>query len=634
MSPILEQLNDQQKAAIMESIDRNVVLMAAAGSGKTKTLVTRTKLLLTEYNVSPSEIMLITFTNKAVNEIQSRILDSCSSIDGMWIGTFHNVCSRIIRKFGFPLGIQNFTILDTDASKKLIKDILTKANMNVEHCVKVQKMISDMKNNLISSKQCMSMPGVNRAFANVYKIYNDTCWQRKTFDFDDMIIYALLLLENQSVQDWFHANVKYVMVDEAQDSNKGNFMLIDRIVGNNNVMLFGDYNQSIYGFRNALPKLLLDYSKTHLNTIDMKLEQNYRSTETIIKAANAVILNNGSDIQMFCSNERGDPIKLYTAENDKMEAQWVGIEIRMLRQMIGMKFGDFAIITRTRLQIRVLENIFRANGIPYVVHGNQGFYQRKEVMDLLAYCNLYINEKNVEALKRILKTLTGVGETTAEDILNKMEEDGVLPKNIFRHYVNTAQKISKKALSSLTATANLMEQSFDTCSSLVSEIFLSLDYRDKIMTQTTDEAKERLEVVDEFLVNVMECERDNYSFSISDTITYLMLMSESKKEDKETLDAVKVMTAHSSKGLEFPCVFIIGVEDGLFPHGNAIATGSIDSIQEERRLFYVSITRAMKLLYITSCKQRYRNDSMNTETCKPSRFIREIPSELTEIRYY
>lgn len=580
-------------------------------------------------------MMLITFTNKAAAEIQARVSAACPDFHSLWVGTFHNICSKIIRKFGSVLNIQNFTILDTTGTKNLIKDILTRNNYGYspEICSKYLHRIGDMKNNLISSKQCLTNPKIEHKFSMVYKEYNDICWRNKTFDFDDLIIYALLLLEYPHVQQWFHDNIKYVMVDESQDSNKGNFCLIDMIAGPNNVMLFGDYNQSIYKFRNALPEYLLNYASSHPNTKNMKLEQNYRSTQTIIMAANAIISNNHSDIQMVCSNEMGDKIQLYNAEDNMSEAEWICTEMKILRNFKSFEYKDFAIIARTRLQIRLIETVFRQNGIPYTVQGNQGFYQRKEAMDLLAYCNLYVNENNIDALKRVLKTVKGVGDKTITNILEYMVDTNTKPKNAIRSYLNSGNKITSKAAAGLSAVANIMDINFKKCSELVEEIFLSTDYRRDLQLEMSEESKEKVELIDEFLLNVKECEYDNQSFNINDIISFLVLMSESRKEEKDELNAVKIMTAHSSKGLEFKCVFIVGAEDGLFPHVNSLnAPDKKAAIEEERRLFYVSLTRARKLVYITYCRRR--KSESGYVPCSPSRFIKEIPTNLTERKIY
>ena len=349
MNTDLSSLNEQQKDAVLKSINSNVVLLAGAGSGKTFTLVKRTEYLINDLGVNPSNIMLVTFTNKAANEIKERISKISDDANKMWIGTFHRICTRLIRQFGSKLGINSFTILDTKDARKIIKDALNKYGeedslMNIKF---YQAKISEFKNNLLGKSDVKNDPTISSVIANVYEEYLDYCWKHKTFDFDDLITYAILLLSSfKEVSDWVHNNIKYIMVDECQDTNSAQFVLIKLIVGNNNTMLIGDVNQSIYGFRNARPEYLDNYANTTPNTLKLKLEQNYRSTRNIINAANKVVCNNrfGTKLEMFCDNEDGEKIQLYKTTNSFTEADWVASEILTTHNYLNKEYSNLNIL--------------------------------------------------------------------------------------------------------------------------------------------------------------------------------------------------------------------------------------------------------------------------------------------------
>ena len=625
----LSTLNDQQRNAVLESINHNVVLMAAAGSGKTSTLVRRTQYLIDDLGVSPQNIMMITFTNKAAGEIRERVSAISPEAYKMWIGTFHRICTKLIRMFGNYLGIQNFTIMDTKDSKALIRDILSARGVEfTAHEVNaIVSKISQYKNNLIKPVVVLANQDEKRIYAEVYQEYQNISWRRKSFDFDDLIIYTILLLSSYpDVASWVHENIKYLMVDETQDTNSAQFQLIKLLAGNNNIMMVGDSNQSIYAFRNAKPQYLEGFANSHPNTIMLKLEQNYRSTKTIIQAANKMINHNkfGTKVQMFCANETGDRIQLFEAADVYSEAKWIASEIIMS----GKNLSDFAIIYRANFQSRTIEEVFTENGIGYTVFGSQSFYSRKEVRDLLAFCKAVLNPNDIDSFKRVLGTLKGVGKQTIDSIVSLAEEQCVNYHNVLKLYYETLKDTSV-VRHRLTVIDTILNTEYSSVSDIVTDVLFMTEYRTEISSMNNEDSVEKLEIIDEFQKMVESMEK-NSSDSMAEIIDQVALLSDAKGQEKDSLNAVKLMTAHASKGLEFDTVFIIGAEEGVFPHANSIEENTMDAIEEERRLFYVAMTRAKKKLYITRARQKNAGRDGGIIISKPSRFLKEIPADLTE----
>ena len=625
----LSTLNDQQRNAVLESINHNVVLMAAAGSGKTSTLVRRTQYLIDDLGVSPQNIMMITFTNKAAGEIRERVSAISPEDYKMWIGTFHKICTKLIRMFGNYLGIQNFTIMDTKDSKALIRDILSARGVEfTAHEVNaIVSKISQYKNNLIKPVVVLANQDEKRIYAEVYQEYQNISWRRKSFDFDDLIIYTILLLSSYpDVASWVHENIKYLMVDETQDTNSAQFQLIKLLAGNNNIMMVGDSNQSIYAFRNAKPQYLEGFANSHPNTIMLKLEQNYRSTKTIIQAANKMINHNkfGTKVQMFCANETGDRIQLFEAADVYSEAKWIASEIIMS----GKNLSDFAIIYRANFQSRAIEEVFTENGIGYTVFGSQSFYSRKEVRDLLAFCKAVLNPNDIDSFKRVLSTLKGVGKQTIDSIVSLAEEQCVNYHNVLKLYYETLKDTSV-VRHRLTVINTILNTEYSSVSDIVTDVLFMTEYRTEISSMNNEDSVEKLEIIDEFQKMVESMEK-NSSDSMAEIIDQVALLSDAKGQEKDSLNAVKLMTAHASKGLEFDTVFIIGAEEGVFPHANSIEENTMDAIEEERRLFYVAMTRAKKKLYITRARQKNAGRDGGIIISKPSRFLKEIPADLTE----
>ena len=626
----LSTLNNQQRNAVLESINKNVVLMAAAGSGKTSTLVKRTQYLIDDLGVSPENIMMITFTNKAANEIQTRVSAVSSDAYKMWIGTFHRICTRLIRMFGSNLGIQNFSIMDTKDAKKIIKEILEDKHYEyTPYFVNdILTKISSYKNNLIKPSQVLANSEEKKIYADVYQEYQNICWRRKSFDFDDLIIYAILLLSSYpEVSNWVHNNIKYIMVDETQDTNSSQFQLIKLLIGNNNIMMVGDSNQSIYAFRNAKPQYLENFANTHPNTILLKLEQNYRSTKTIIQAANNMINNNkfGTKVQMFCDNETGSKIQLFDALNVYEEARWIASEILLNG---NKNLSNYAIIYRANFQSRIIEEEFTRCGINYTVFGAQSFYTRKEVRDLLAYCKIVINPYDIESFKRILGTLKGVGKVTIDSIINNAQENCINFHDAIDSYLlNVKNGIVRNRLETVS---HILKTPYEKCSDIINDVIFLTDYKTDLMNVINDETQEKISIINEFLEMIESMESHSSDDTMAEIIDQVSLLSDAKGAEKEELNAVKLMTAHSSKGLEFDTVFIIGSEEGIFPHTNALNENTNEAIEEERRLYYVAMTRAKRKLYITRALQKRAGQDNTMISSEPSRFLSEIPDYLTE----
>ena len=629
----LSGLNPQQKDAVLQSIDHNVVLLAGAGSGKTFTLVKRTEYLITDLGVNPENIMLVTFTNKAANEIRERMNKLSPDAYKMWIGTFHRICTRILRKFGYHLNINSFTILDTKDARKIIKDFLAQAGEDdsIANVKAYQTKISKFKNNLIKKDDVKNDPNINPVTATVYSNYVDYCWKNKCFDFDDLITYTILLLSSfNDVANWVHQNIKYIMVDECQDTNSAQFILIKLIRGNNNTMLVGDVNQSIYAFRNAKPKYLENFAETTPNTLKLKLEQNYRSTRNIINAANAVVKNNkfGTKLEMFCDNEDGTKVQLYNANNNFAEADWVVAEIMTGHNYLHKDFSKFAIIYRANFQSRLFEEALTKCGIPYVVFGSGSFYSRKEVKDLLAFCKIVVNPFDVVSFRRALGTFRGIGSKTIDNIVDYALQNKITYKMALEYYVNNVAKAT--AQQPLRQMLSVLSKGYMNCVDIVDNVFLETKYRAALAVINTDEAQDAVQIMDEFREMVQSYEnRKSEDTTLMEMLDEISLLTDAKGDEKANTNAVKLMTAHASKGLEFDTVFIVGSEEGLFPHSNAIQTGIVDDIEEERRLYYVAMTRAQKKLYITYAENK-RTGNEGLQPVSESRFIYEIPDELKE----
>ncbi len=642
MATDLSRLNEQQKNAVLESIDSNVVLLAAAGSGKTATIVKRTEYLIDDLCVPPENIMMITFTNKAAKEIIERVANITEDAYKMWIGTFHSICVKILRKFGHCMRINHFSIIDDKESKAILKQICLGLGRDLSNqsLKDLKTKISAYKSNLIKPEKVLTDYCQNNLedtfVASAYREYQNKCWKEKSFDFDDLIIYTIMLLSSYpGVNDWIHENIKYVMIDESQDTSTDQYQLIRLLAGQNNLMMVGDINQSIYGFRNAKPEYLNDFCKLYPDAKLLKLEKNYRSTGNIITAANAVINNNsfGEKINMISANETGDKIgfKYFDGfipgtNNEIGEAKWIASEIKLLVSNKVKNYEDFAIIYRTNIQSKDLEKVFFQYGIPYTVIGSSSFWGSKEMRDILAFCKVVFNPNDVTSFKRALSTIRGVGKTTIDKITNYMQNNNLKACDTLSHIAlnnPTLYKVSSSSQSELNKLNKLLNYGYTLCSEIAEYVINSTAYANDLRMSGSDEAQEKLEIINETIEAFLQFEKNGDD--ANSVIDQISLMSDAKGAKKEELNAVKLMSAHSCKGLEFDTVFVSGVEEGLFPHWNSLKSSNpTKGVEEERRLFYVAMTRAKKKLYLTACKRR------KDQTVKLSRFVDEIPKGLLE----
>lgn len=621
----LSSLNPQQRDAVINSYDSNTVLIAGAGSGKTKTLQTRVGYLIEDMNVDPSSIMVVTFTNKAAGEIKERIGQISSQAHKMWLGTFHSICVRILRQFGSHMGISRFTIMDTYDAKSVLREIMKDRNIPTEKFLvnKFMSQISDCKSNVIRPKDMLDR-AQNQSeiqFAHVYQDYQNITWQRRSFDFDDLIVYTIVLLStNMIVVKWFHDNIKYIHVDESQDTNTAQFRLIKSLAGANNLMLVGDDDQSIYSFRNAKPEYLLNFQETYPDATVFKLEQNYRSTKTIIEAANAVVKNNTvrNDKTMFCNNPKGDPIIYHESKDSYAEAEWVAIEMGLLNAQ-GVDYSKMAVLYRTNSQSRSIEEGLMKNSVPFKLVGSLGFYDRKEIKDLLSYCRFMSNPNDEISFRRVLGVQKGVGAKSVEDIIEHGQH--VIGTN-GGNFLQALAVYSppRRIQNQVTRLTYILNSAPQTPLRFLETVIDQTSYRRDLISEGTVEAKARLENIDELLSIAQEHEIQDPGLSLEDFVNKVSLASNPK--DRADQDAATLMTLHSSKGLEFPYVFMVGVEENLLPHRSSVSAK--ETLEEERRLAYVGISRAKKQLYILNAKERrgYGGEYSHNE---PSRFIDEIP---------
>lgn len=624
MATDLSGLNPQQYEAVINTYEKNTVLVAGAGSGKTFVLKSRVSYLVDDLGVDPSAIMVVTFTNKAAGEIKKRLSTVSSEAHRMWLGTFHSICVKVLRLFGEDLGIKKFTILDEKDGRNLIRQILEANNLpsDMQTAREYLGKISSYKNNLIPPSQLLAnYPNEESSmeFIKVYDRYQQETWQRRLFDFDDLICYTVRLLQrSQRVRDWFHFNIKYVMVDESQDTNSAQFELIRLMVGPNNLLLVGDDDQSIYSFRDAKPEYILNFERIFPDSQMLKLEQNYRSTQKIIHASNCVIEKNTirSDKRMFTQNETGSEIICHTAKDNADEANWIVEEIKLLYQQ-GVPYEDQAVLYRTNGQSRSVEEALLKSNIPYHIVGGFKFYDRKEIKDLLAFFKLRANPKDDVSFKRVLSLIPRVGKGTIDNVVTFAKVQGIsLIEAMEQYSFQSRQKpYIKDYLPLLTGV-------YPTLRAYVKDILHRTSMVESFMQENDKESGSKLENIREFVSIIVEQEMANPALTLEEFVHNITLTTEN---DKDTDKGVTLMTVHSSKGLEYEYVYIVGVEEDILPHRNS--SGTPAGLEEERRLMYVGMTRAKTQLYLLNCESRIDPYSRGISRNKPSRFLDDIPKE-------
>ena len=641
----LDTLNPAQREAV-EKTEGPVLILAGAGSGKTRVLTTRIGHLIEDKGVQPANILAITFTNKAANEMRERVEETLESdASDMWISTFHSCCVRILRKDINRIGYnRSFVIYDSADQVTLVKDCLKELNLNdkVFEPKMIISTISGAKDKLYDPKQFKAMHmNDNRMskIADVYALYQDRLKRNSALDFDDLISKTVELLKSdKEVLDYYRNRFKYIMVDEYQDTSKAQYELIKILAKEHqNICVVGDDDQSIYGWRGADIRNILEFEKDYDDVHVVKLEQNYRSTQIILDAANTVISNNieRKRKRLWSEKKDGELIKIQVAQDEIEESDFVADMIAKISREQNRSYKDFAVLYRANAQSRSVEDALNRSQIPYNIYGGTKFYERKEIKDLIAYLRVIQNPQDDISIKRIINVpRRGIGLRTIEKIEDRasLKQESIYSVLID---IETNSEISTKARNSISefvdnviGTLRTMREVYPV-SKLIEKVIESIDYYgyiDELYKGDKEEAEERKDNVKEFISVAMEFEQNSEEKDLETFLTGVALTSESSEE--EEIDKVSLMTIHTSKGLEFPVVFIVGMEDGLFPIARAVRSMSDSEIEEERRLCYVGITRAKEILYLTLTQKRTLYGKTNPSIA--SRFMEELPKECIE----
>ena len=638
MQEILKELNDKQYEAVVNTKGPCLVI-AGAGSGKTKVLTHKIAYIMQEENAKPWDILAITFTNKAANEMKERIANLVGdNVKDMWVGTFHSICVRILRRFIDRIGFDtSFIIFDTSDQKTLIKNCLKDLAIDDKlfNERSVQSEISNAKNDMLEPFQytAKAMGDYRKEkIATVYELYQKRLKENNAIDFDDIINYTIkILMENPDVLEYYSNKFKYVLVDEYQDTNKAQFTLITLLASKNgNITVVGDNDQGIYSFRGADISNILNFEKDFPGTKIIKLEQNYRCTGNILKAANAVIKNNEVKYakKLWTENEIGKLPKVYLADNEYDEGSYIVEQIEHLKREEYYKYSDFAILYRMNTQSRAIEDIFRRENIPYKIIGGLKFYERKEIKDIIAYLRLIQNTSDNLSLKRIInEPKRGIGKTSLDSIEELANNEGISMYKIIKDAQQYGlNRIYLKSRDFINVIEELRQKQKDlTISELIKLTLKKTGYMQALKDEKTIEAENRIENLDEFLTVAIEFEEHFAENTLADFLEGITLSSDLDNME-ETEDSVTLMTLHSAKGLEFPVVFLVGMEEGIFPGYKSI--GEPKELEEERRLCYVGITRAKENLFLTCSKKRTIFGSTSCNAV--SRFLKEIPKELLD----
>ena len=629
---LLDELNDKQYEAVVNTEGANLVI-AGAGSGKTKVLTHKIAYLIDEKNVKPWDILAITFTNKAANEMKQRVENLVGEIArDMWIGTFHSICVRILRKFIDRLGYERtFIIFDTTDQKSLMKQVLKAKNIDDKMFSEKSVLyeISNAKNEMLEPEQyALRTNGDYRkeVISELYASYQKRLKENNALDFDDIINLTIKILEeNKDVLDYYVEKFKYILVDEYQDTNKAQFKLISLLASKyGNITVVGDNDQGIYKFRGADITNILNFEKDFPGSKVIKLEQNYRCTQNILNIANEVIKNNKNKYEkkLWTKNDEGVLPKIYRGQTEYDEANYVVDQIEHLKITEHYNYKDFAILYRMNSQSRSLEDILRREDIPYKIVGGLKFYERKEIKDIIAYLRLIHNTNDNLSLIRIInEPKRGIGKTSIDSVEQIASTNGIsmyeVIKKCDQYGLNRIYPKSRDFINTIEELRQIKDNI--KISELIKQILIQTGYSAALELEKTDEAESRLQNLDEFLTVAIEFEEQSAENSLSDFLEGITLSSDID-EMEDTDESVTLMTLHSAKGLEFPVVFMVGMEDGIFPSYKSI--GDDEELEEERRLCYVGITRAKHLLYLTCARQRTIFGS--TSHNMPSRFINEI----------
>lgn len=636
MGNIYETLNDMQQMAVFHT-EGPLLILAGAGSGKTRVLTHRIAYLMEEKHVSPYNIMAITFTNKAAAEMRNRVNKIVGfGAEQVWVSTFHSACVRILRRYIDRIGYStDFTIYDTDDQKRLMKNVIKDLNLDSKIYKEngMLNKISDFKNKLMTTGDVASMAKSDFKMLNVSKIYDnyqEALKKNNALDFDDLIMKTVQLFTKcPEVLESYQDRLQYIMVDEYQDTNAAQFAFVKLLAQKHqNLCVVGDDDQSIYKFRGADITNILQFEKYFPNARVIKLEQNYRSTKNILEAANAVIHNNEGrkDKTLWSDNEKGDKIDLYQAEDGYSEAEMVASTIKENVDNGRSDYSDYAILYRTNNQSRVLEEKLMMKNIPYKIIGGQNFYQRKEIKDIIAYLRVISNPTDDIAVERIINVpKRGIGATTVDKVKDYARAYGM---DLYEALLDVENIPGlSRATGKIKKFTDLIEgykkdEYYGEIEKLTKDILDDTGYVSELAAENTDEANGRIENIDELVSKIVEYQENAEDPVLSEFLEEVALVSEIDNLSEDS-SYVVLMTVHSAKGLEFPYVFLCGMEDGLFPGYMSIMSGDNEELEEERRLCYVAITRAMKKLTISYAKKRMVRGEMQYNIV--SRFVKEVP---------
>ncbi|WP_295795044.1 UvrD-helicase domain-containing protein [Mucilaginibacter sp.] len=644
----LQGLNPEQRAAV-EQIQGPVMIVAGAGSGKTRVITFRVAHLINK-GVDAFNILVLTFTNKAAREMRDRITKIVGpDAKNIWMGTFHSVFAKLLRieaeKIGYP---SNFTIYDTDDSKSVLRAIIKEMNLDDKlYAVNlVLNRISAAKNNLISwmeyqkndQIQADDIATKRNMLGTIYQNYATRCYRAGAMDFDDLLYKTNELLKlHPEVLNKYQHKFKYLMVDEYQDTNFSQYLIVKKLAAvNENICVVGDDAQSIYAFRGANIQNILNFEKDYPDLKVFKLEQNYRSTQNIVNISNSIIANNKDQLKkhVFSEKEAGEKIKVMRAFSDNEEGKLVAEEIMQQRSTKGLNWHDFAILYRTNAQSRSMEEALRKMGTPYKIYGGLSFYQRKEIKDLIAYFRLTFNPNDEEALKRVINyPKRGIGDTTVDHIIVSADKHNI---TAFEVIINPAQYLEGRTAAKVSMFATLIQSfqvitknqsAYDAALHIAQHSGLLKDlYEDKSV-----EGLNRYENIQELLNGIKEfSEREDIEEKGLDVFMQdVALLTNDDKDKNKDADTVSLMTIHSSKGLEFPQVYVVGLEENLFP--SQMSLNSRSDLEEERRLFYVATTRAETKLTLSYATSRFKFGTLIS--CEPSRFLDEIDAKYLELDF-
>ena len=653
MDPYLNQLNEAQLAPTLQK-DGPMIVIAGAGSGKTRVLTYRIAYLM-DQNVDPFNILALTFTNKAAREMKSRIaaIVGESEAKNLWMGTFHSVFAKILRieadRLGYP---SNFTIYDTQDSQRLIASIIKELSLDkdIYKYKQIYSRISSYKNNLITIKAYFSNPELMEADAmakrpklgDIYKSYVDRCFKAGAMDFDDLLLKTNELLTRfPDVLSKYQQRFRYILVDEYQDTNHSQYLIVRALADRfQNICVVGDDAQSIYAFRGANINNILNFQKDYDNVKLYRLEQNYRSTKNIVNAANSIIDKNQTKLDkvVWTSNEIGEKIVVNRSLTDGDEGRYVASSIFENKMNQQIKNSDFAVLYRTNAQSRAIEDALRKRNINYRIYGGLSFYQRKEIKDVLSYLRLIVNSNDEEALKRIINfPARGIGQTTIDRLIVKANQTGDTVYQLLKDIQTCDIKLNSSIKIKLFDFYTMIE-SFK----ILNKNSNAFDLTDQVCRKTglinefkkdgTPEGISKMENVEELLNGIKDFvegqqELVDSTGELSEFLEDVALATDLDSEDPENSNKVALMTIHLAKGLEFPFVYIVGLEEDLFPSAMSINTRT--ELEEERRLFYVAVTRAKKQVYLTYSLSRYRWGKLIDS--EPSRFIEEIDEKYLNI---